>query len=249
MPILVVLHLLIAGTFAFHAVRSGQPLFWLIILFSFPVVGSAVYFFAVFLPQTRIPHAARKLAVAAGRAMDPGRALREAAEAYKFTPTAQNRMRLAAALLEDGQALAAAEHFEGCLQGPFATDLDLRFNAARAFGLAGQGARAIAQLRAIRQEDPNFRGEQLALELARDHAAAGDADAARAEFDGAVQRFGTFEARAEYLIWLLDQGDRAAAEVQQQAVEHLMQRWSRATRDINAAAVKRLEAARRRVGR
>jgi hypothetical protein len=37
------LHLLIALFFAVHAVRSGQQLFWLFILFSFPLLGSVVY--------------------------------------------------------------------------------------------------------------------------------------------------------------------------------------------------------------
>lgn len=45
MPI-VGLHIILALFFAIHAVRNGQPLFWLIILFSFPFLGSVVYFLA-----------------------------------------------------------------------------------------------------------------------------------------------------------------------------------------------------------
>jgi hypothetical protein len=46
---------------------------------------------------------------------------------------AQNQMRYAAALLESGAAQEAAINHEACLQGPFSDDLDIKFNASRAF--------------------------------------------------------------------------------------------------------------------
>lgn len=36
------LHFLVAIYFAVHALRSGQGLYWLFILFSFPILGSVV---------------------------------------------------------------------------------------------------------------------------------------------------------------------------------------------------------------
>ena len=45
------LHFLVAIFFAIHVVRSGQQMYWLIILFSFPLLGSLVYFFAIYLPN------------------------------------------------------------------------------------------------------------------------------------------------------------------------------------------------------
>ena len=45
------LHILVALFFAVHAVRTGRQMYWLLILFSFPLLGSLVYFAAVFLPQ------------------------------------------------------------------------------------------------------------------------------------------------------------------------------------------------------
>ncbi|MDF2480054.1 MAG: putative transrane protein [Stenotrophomonas indicatrix] len=43
------LHILVAIYFAVHAIRSGQSLYWLILLFSFPLFGSVVYFLAILL--------------------------------------------------------------------------------------------------------------------------------------------------------------------------------------------------------
>ena len=108
MSIIFGLHVLVALFFAVHAVRTGQPLFWLLILFMFPMFGSIAYFVAIYLPNSRLQHGARKAVVAASRALDPSRELREARAAFEETPTAQNQMRLAAALLEAGTPEEAA---------------------------------------------------------------------------------------------------------------------------------------------
>ena len=61
------LHILVALFFAVHALRSGQQMYWLIILFSFPLLGSIVYFLVIFLPNSRLEHGARKAVAAAAR--------------------------------------------------------------------------------------------------------------------------------------------------------------------------------------
>ena len=95
-------HVLIALFFAVHAMRSGQQMYWLIILFSFPLLGSIVYFVVIYLPDSRLDRGIRKATVAAKNVLDPGRELREAEQAFDLTPTAQNQLRFANALLEAG---------------------------------------------------------------------------------------------------------------------------------------------------
>jgi len=56
------LHLVVALFFAVHAVRTGREMYWLIILFSFPLLGSIAYFFAVYLSQSRLEHGVNKVA-------------------------------------------------------------------------------------------------------------------------------------------------------------------------------------------
>src|SRR5690348_15473648 len=118
---------------AVHVVRTGQPLYWLMILFGFPILGSIVYLVAIYLPSSRVQRGAMKAMNAAARVLDPQREVRAARSAFEDTPTAQNQMRLAAALLDAGDAPAAAQAYEGCLGGPFARDPDIRLGAARAF--------------------------------------------------------------------------------------------------------------------
>lgn len=237
------LHILIAIFFAIHVVRSGQQMYWLIILFSFPLLGSIVYFVAIYLPDSRLQHGARKAVSIAAKVLDPTRELREARAAFDYTPTAQNQMRLASALLEAGQAQEAATNYESCLKGPFSSDLDMRWGAARAWLACGRHDQAVSQLQAIRSTEANFRTEEITLALGRALAGAGRHEEARAEFDAAFHRFGSFETRAEYAIWAVTHGERALADKLNAEIQQAMARWNRHTRTLNEATVQRLRAA------
>ncbi len=237
------LHILVAIFFAVHALRSGQNMYWLIILFSFPLLGSIVYFVVIFLPSSRIERGAKSVVRAAVKALDPTRELRDARDAFEYTPTAQNQMRLAAALLEAGQAEEAAANYETCLKGPFAADLEIRFGAARAAMECRRYEQAIAHLQAIRTGTPGFRSEQVALLLARAYGGAGHTDQAKAEFESAIERFGSFEARAEYAIWAAEAGDRNTVTRLKAEIDQTTKRWSRHTRELNTPLLRRLSAA------
>jgi len=238
------LHVLIALFFAIHAVRSGQPIYWLFILFSFPLLGSIVYFIVVYLPNSRLHTGARRAVAVAARALDPTRELREARAAFDFTPTAQNQMRLAAALLASGAPQEAAANYEACLKGPFASDPEIKFCAARANLDSGNFPRAAVLLQEIRAADAGFRAEAVQLLLARALAGAGRGAEARAEFAAALARFGSFDARAEYAIWAYTAGEVDTAARLQADIDQAMQRWSPHNRELNAPLVRRLQAAR-----
>lgn len=237
------LHVLIALFFAVHVVRSGQQLYWLFILFSFPLLGSAVYFVVIYLPDSRLHHGARQVARAAVKTLDPQRELREAREAFDYTPTAQNQMRLATALLDSGQAEEAGRNYEACLRGPFASDADMRLGAARAFFACARYADAIGHLQAVRRDQPNYRPEAVSVLLARALGGSGQRAAAQAEFEQALARFGSFECRAEFAIWAASVGERDLVASLQVELARSMQRWGRPTRELNRALLRRLESA------
>lgn len=237
------LHILVALFFAVHAVRTGRDIYWLLILFMFPLLGSIVYLFAVYLPDTRLQHTVRKTVSTAAKSLDPGRSLREAQHAYDLTPTAQNQMRLAAALLEAGATAQAAEHYEACLKGPFASDPQIRLGAAKARLQGGHSTMAIELLEAIRAENPDYRVEEVSLLLAQAYAHAGRTGDAQTEFTSAINRFGSFEVRAEYALWALSVGDHNSAKAQYQEIAQSMKHWTKHTRSLNKPIVSRLEAA------
>lgn len=237
------LHVIVALFFAVHAMRSGQQMYWLIILFSFPLLGSLVYFVAIYLPSSRLEVGAKRALAGAAKVLDPTRELRDAQAAYAYTPTAQNQMRLALAQLEAGQANEAALNYEACLKGPFANDPEIKYCAARAFVDSGRFAPAIAHLEEIRQGNPHFRPEQIALLFARALHGDGRSNQAHTEFENAVNRFGSFETKAEFAIWAYQVGDSATAASLQAELDQTMQHWSKHNRTMNRDLLLRLAAA------
>ena len=243
MPVAFGLHVIVALFFAIHAIRNGQPMYWLLILFMFPLLGSIVYFAAIYLPNSRLQQGARKVVKVAARTLDPTRELREAQTEFEYTPTAQNQMRLATALLEAGQAEDAAASYEACLKGPFASDLEIRLGAARAYFACNRFTDAIDQLAEIRQANPGFRPEEVALLMGRALVSAGRAPEAGVEFASAWKRFGSFETVAEYAIWAAGSGDASLADRLHAEVEQAAERWPKHTRELNGPLLRRVHAA------
>jgi hypothetical protein len=236
------LHILIAIFFAIHAIRTGRELYWLVILFMFPLLGSIVYFVAVFLPQSRLQHGARKAGAAIQKTLDPGRELRDARDAFDLTPTAHNQMRLAAALLDAGKIAEAVELYDACLRGPFAADAEIGVGAARAKLANKEPQTAIGLLVTIRARQPNFRPEQIGMLLAGAYEAAGRQEEARAEYESVTQRFGSIEARAGLALWAIAQGERALAERELAELDHARKHMSKHTRSVHQDLFKRLDA-------
>src|ERR1051325_6068226 len=69
-----------------HAVRSGQQMYWLWILVIAPLLGPAIYFFAVLVPEFAGGRTARGVTRAAQQALDPERELRLAKQALTTLP-------------------------------------------------------------------------------------------------------------------------------------------------------------------
>lgn len=237
------LHVLVAIFFAVHAVRTGRQMYWLFILFSFPLLGSLVYFLVEYLPSSRLERGIRNVTASAARALDPTRELREARQAFDLTPTAQNKIRLAEALLEAGDTAEAMTQFDQCLSGPFAKDSHIRFGAARARFLHQQAARATELLEAIRADDPTFRPDEVSVLLAQCLGAAGRQAEARAEFDHAVARHATVESKVAYAIWALSTGDQAKATQLREELAQSWKHWPKHARQLNRPLLDKLDAA------
>jgi hypothetical protein len=237
------LHVLIALVFAVHAVRTGRPFYWLFILFSFPLLGSLVYFLVEYLPGTRLQRNVGTAARSLARSLDPGAELREARRAFDLSATVQNRMRLANALLAGGAAAEAAEQFDACLHGPFASDPQIRLGAAQARLQNRQPGPALELLTALRQRNPEFRPEQVSVLTAQALAAAGRDGDARAEFEAALTRFDSVEVRAHYAIWAAQAGDLPTAQRMRDELAKTQRYWDRHTRSFHQDLFRSVDAA------
>nr|WP_315484448.1 hypothetical protein [uncultured Undibacterium sp.] len=237
------LHVLVAIFFAIHAIRQRREMYWLMILFAFPLLGSIVYFFSIYLPDSRLQHGAKKLTSVALKALDPGKELREAQQVFELTPSAQNQMRLASAYLEADDPQQAAIQYEACLRGPFASEREIMFGAAKARLQNKQGDAALELLLKIRQLHAEFRKEQVGLLLAQSYALQGQNEAARLEFSRAASEHGSIDAYAEFAIWALSIGDVATAQTQRQEIERMQKHWDKHHFAMHKPLLKRLETA------
>jgi len=237
------LHILVALFFAVHAVRTGRQMYWLLILFSFPLLGSIVYFAAVFLPHSQIERQARLAGRAIGRSLDPGREVREAQADFDLTPTAYNQMRLAGALLDNGQAAQAVAQYDACLQGPFGADPEVILGAARAQLAHGQPERAAALLEPLHDKQPNFRPDEIGLELGRAYLGCGRREEAGAQLEAVVARFGGIEARVELALWALANGKEGVAGRELQEIGLARKHMTKHARGLYREMFRRLDGA------
>ncbi len=243
MPLLGVgLHILIAIFFAVHAIRRGRELYWLMILFAFPLLGSVVYFFAIYLPELRASRGAYVAGKAIREVVDPGRDLRHAREAFNRTATVDNRLRLADALLESGAASEALQHYREAAQGPFADDPALLLGLAHAEidnGLYRESGTTLERLFKVRPEAA--RQPLPALLYARVLAERSDTGT-REAFEAALVVAVDPEPKCRYADWLVVQGseeDRRRARAIYEEIVSDAKHWHSHARSLNREWLRR----------
>ena len=102
---------------------------------------------------------------------------------------------------------------------------------------------ALAHLEELRKTRPDYRPDSVALLIARSYAGTSRQADAREEFERSLERFGTFEAHAEYVIWALATGDAALAARLQSQIDKMTARWNALNRELNEPVMRRLKAA------
>lgn len=234
------LHIIIAVIFAIHALRTGREMYWLFILFMFPLLGSIVYAAVVFVPEMRQSRGARRVVRKVRETLDPGRELREARDAFDLSPTVQNRLRLADALLADNKPAEAVPLYSACLNGLYQNDADITIRHARALLESDQPEAAKAALEVLIASQPDLRSPEGHLLYARAVAGCGDRERARHEFDTLIEYSAAFEVRARYAELLAEWGDADAAQkLSRDALRHV-DRLSRHSAELNAPWIKML---------
>jgi hypothetical protein len=240
------LHVFIAIFFAVHAVRHNQGIYWLFILFAFPLLGSVVYFFAVFLPSLRQSRGARVATQAITQFVDPNRALREARADFDRAPTVQHRMRLGDALLAAGNPREALEHFQAAANGPFANDPALLLGLARSQFVLGDYTATNSTLANLFSVNPQARNQgEPALLHARTLAALG-APGTRAAFEQALTCASDVAPRCLFADWLAaqpDDADRQHAHTLYAEIVQDARHWPRHAREHNREWLQRAQAA------
>lgn len=221
MPILGALVLLIQFCFAYHALKTGRPYWWMFVIMAFPVMGCVIYYFVEVFPGSREHRKAHKAARALARALEPDADLKKRAEELEICGSLDNRMALAAECMNHRMFAEAAHLYESCLAGAYAQDGAILFGLARAAvegGAWAKGAGAIARLKAAA---PKLRPLEIRLLEARIHEGRGEYDAALAIYREILPAFVGLEARYRYGRLLLRLGKHEAAmEMFNEVVKH-----------------------------
>jgi hypothetical protein len=206
MPVLGTLLLLAQITCAVHVVRTGRAYYWIYIVVFVPGVGMAAYFIAEMLPDLMNSRHARQAASGMARAIDPGRNLREALRDVSITPTAENKVRLAAAHLAAGQVDPAIALYRDALTGIHATDPAMMLGLARTLFVKGDVAETRAVLERLRQANPDYNSAEGHLLYARSLELLGNTEGALREYAALVNYYPGQEARCRFALLLAQNG-------------------------------------------
>lgn len=136
MPLFASLVLLLDVICIGHAAWKRQPALWFFVIIALPFVGATMYLLTELLPRARANPAVRQATADLGRAVNPDKEIRAAREALEELDTAENRKRLADALVARDRYAEAREIYESALTGAHEDDPALTMGLARAlFGL------------------------------------------------------------------------------------------------------------------
>lgn len=221
MPIVGAVLLLIQFCFAYHALKTGRPYWWMFVIMAFPVMGCVIYYFVEVFPGSREHRRARKAARTLARALEPDAGLKKRADELEICGSLDNRLALAAECMSHRMFAEAARLYESCLAGAYAEDGAILFGLARAAVEGGDWHKATAVIARLKAAAPRQRPLEVRLLEARVHEGRGDYDAALGVYRDILPAFVGLEARYRYGRLLLRLGrHEAAMEMFNDVVKH-----------------------------
>ena len=242
--ILLGLSLLFSIALCVHVVRTGQQMYWLMIILLFQPLGGLVYLIAIVAPEFLGGAKAQKARQAARQVLDPQREYREAGQAVDDTPTVANRARLAAAASGLGKHAEAERLYAEALQGMYADDPQLLLGRANALIELDRAAEALPLLESLSAQSPAARTPNVALAMGRAYHALGRDAEADTALRWAAAHLPGFEGMARYAVFLAqtgrkDEARETLAEIDKRlAKTHShFRKEARGWRDLAATAV------------
>jgi len=211
MPILGAVVLLIQFCFAYHALKTGRPYWWIFVIMAFPVMGCVIYYFIEVFPGSREQRKANKAARAIARALEPDADLRKRAEELEICGSLDNKLAFAAECMNHGLPAEAVRLYASCLTGAYANDATILLGLAKAAIEAGDWGAAQGALARLKSVAPKARALEVRLLEARLLEGRGETDAALALYRELVPAFVGLEARYRYGRLLMRQGKHDAA--------------------------------------
>jgi hypothetical protein len=215
---------LISLGFVVHCIKTGRNTIWvyvLVVLITFPFVGSLVYFGAEILPELLRSRTSRRAMRGIRSTLDPEGNLRKFETEMQVTGNVASRQRYADELVKLGRAAEALPIYKTCLTGVFQEDPKLLLGYAHAQFEAGDPAAARRTLDDLIQKNPEFKSADGHLLYARAVEAEGDVAKALSEYATLAEYYPGAEAGVRYARLLNKSDQRPLA---QQTLKALLDR-------------------------
>ena len=209
--ILIGLSLIFSIALCVHVVRTGQQMYWLMIILLFQPLGGLVYLVAIIAPEFLGGAKAQKARQAARQVLDPQREYREATQAVGDAPTVTNRTRLAVAASGLGKHAEAERLYAEALQGLYADDPQMLLGRANALIELNRSAEALPLLESLGAQSPAARTPNVALAMGRAYHALGRQAEADTALRWAAAHLPGFEGMARYAVFLAQTGRKDEA--------------------------------------
>lgn len=240
MPILAGLLLLIQFSFAFHALKTGRPYWWIFIIMGFPVMGCLIYYFVEVFPNSREHRKVNKTARKIAKVLQPDADLKRRVEELEVCGSIDNKTALAEECMGSGMYPEAYALYASCLTGAYQSDGKILFGAAKAAVENQDWDNAAATLARLKSDAPKTRPLDVRLLEARVLEGRGENDAALAAYRDLVPVFVGLEARYRYGAFLARlERHEAASHMFDEVIKHSRrfassiedeQRWAAAAR-------------------
>lgn len=224
MPVIGAVVLFIQLCFAFHALKTGRPYWWLFIIMAFPVIGCVLYYLVEVFPTSRESRSAEKAVRTFVKALDPEKDLRARVADVEACGSVDNRVALARECASRSMYAEAAALYRSCLSGIHEDDPDIRLGLANALLHSQSCEESAAVARKLRQTHPGFRVNEVRLVLARSMEQGGRVEDALAEYGVLADTYPGEEGRWRYGALLARTGRAAQA---QNVFQHMLRNAER----------------------
>ena len=154
MPIIAILHLLVAIFFMNHAYRTGRPQYWYFVLLSLPLVGSIAYVCFELLPEAGHTRRGREVKRSITDILAPDRDFHRLHDEASTRDTVETKQALAQECERKHMWEEAARLYDAAARGMYANDVGLLVGLARAQLNGGDAERAMATLDRLRAAQP-----------------------------------------------------------------------------------------------
>ena len=203
--------------FIVHCIKTGGNTIWvyvLVVLITFPFVGSAIYFGAEILPGLLRSRTSRRAMRGIRTTLDPEGSLRKYEIEMQVTGNVASRQRYADELVKLGRAAEALPIYQTCLTGVFQDDPKLLLGYAHAQFEAGDAPAARRTLDDLIVKHPDFKSADGHLLYARALEQEGQPERALDEYKVLAGYYPGAEARVRYAQLLRSQSRPELAKQQ-----------------------------------